>query len=90
MKTAADTEILTFAGGDRRTIITLDRDFPQILALTSANHPSVVLIRQQGLRAAGLVELLTRIWLQHEREIDAGCVLKVSERGTRIRMLPLS
>ena len=38
-------------------VITLDRDFPQILALTLAARPSVVLIRQERLRAAEIANL---------------------------------
>ena len=38
MQEAADGEILTHAAQEARTIITLDRDFPQILALTAASH----------------------------------------------------
>jgi predicted nuclease of predicted toxin-antitoxin system len=90
MQKADDTEILEFGARDSRVVITLDRDFPQILALTAASRPSVVLIRQQRLRATGLAALLASIWREHEDALDQGCVLKVSARGTRIRLLPLS
>jgi len=48
MKEAEDADILQYASQEARVDVTLDRDFPQILALTSASHPSVILIRQQG------------------------------------------
>lgn len=51
MHEAADNEILDYAARESRVVITLDRDFPQILALTAATRPSVVLIRQQRLSA---------------------------------------
>lgn len=70
-------------------VITLDRDFPQILALTVANYPSVVLIRQQRLRASELAVLIASIWRDHENQLEQGCVLKVGVRGTRVRLLPL-
>lgn len=70
-------------------VITLDRDFPQILALMSATRPSVVLIREQGLRAAAVVTLIESVWLEHEAALDQGCVVKASTRGTRARLLPL-
>lgn len=89
MQEAADLDILAYAAQQSRTVITLDRDFPQILAMTAATHPSVILIRQQGLRAAGLVELAAAIWHHHEHEIDQGCVVTAGARGARIRMLPL-
>ena len=84
-----DPEILAFALRESRVVVTLDRDFPQILALTSATRPSVVLIRQQRLRAPELAALITSIWRDHEDTLDQGCVLKVSARGTRSRLLPL-
>jgi len=42
MSEAADTEILDYAARESRAVITLDRDFPQILALTAVARPSVV------------------------------------------------
>jgi predicted nuclease of predicted toxin-antitoxin system len=89
MNEATDSEILDYAARDSRVAITLDRDFPQILALTAATRPSVVLIRQQRLRAAELSSLIVSIWRDYESALDQGCVLKVSARGTRVRRLPL-
>jgi predicted nuclease of predicted toxin-antitoxin system len=59
MQKASDIEILEFAARESRVVITLDRDFPQILALTAAARPSVVLVRQQRLRAAEIAALIT-------------------------------
>ncbi len=89
MHEAADVEILEYAARESRVVITLDRDFPGILAFTSANRPSVVLIRRQRLQAAGVAALLTSVWQRHESELDQGSVVKVSARGTRTRLLPL-
>jgi predicted nuclease of predicted toxin-antitoxin system len=89
MRDAPDADILDYANLESRVVVTLDRDFPQILALTGAGRPSVVLIRQQRLRAADVAALVMRVCQEHERELETGCVLKVGARGTRIRMLPL-
>ena len=89
MHAAADSEILGFAVRESRVVITLDRDFPQILALTAATRPSVVLIRQQRLCATELAALIASIRRDHEHTLDEGCVLKASARGTRTRPLPL-
>src|SRR5713226_7427773 len=82
-------KILDYAARESRVVITLDRDFPQILALTAATRPSVVLIRQQRLRAAEVAALIASIWREHEDALDQGCTLKVSARGTRARLLPV-
>jgi predicted nuclease of predicted toxin-antitoxin system len=90
MSRAADADILDCAARESRVVITLDRDFPQILALTAAARPSVVLIRQQRLRAAELATLMALIWRNHEKALDQGCVLTVGARGRRARLLPLA
>lgn len=56
MKEAEDGE--TTLSANPEWLITLDRDFPQILVLTGAIRPSVVFIRQQRLHAAELASLL--------------------------------
>jgi predicted nuclease of predicted toxin-antitoxin system len=89
MSEAADGEILDYAARESRVVVTLDRDFPQILALTATARPSIVLIRQQRLRAAELAALMASIWREHENALEQGCVLKVGARGTRVRRLPL-
>jgi predicted nuclease of predicted toxin-antitoxin system len=90
MSEAADAEILDFAARESRVVIALDRDFPQMVALTAVTRPSVVLVRQQGLRAADIAVLLASIWRDHENSLDRGCVLTVNARGTRVRLLPLA
>ncbi len=89
MSEAPDLEILDYAARESRVVVTLDRDFPQILALTSATCPSVVLLRQQRLRAADVAVLIKSIWREYESVLDQGAVLKVSARGMRARLLPL-
>jgi predicted nuclease of predicted toxin-antitoxin system len=90
MSEAADGEILDWAARESRAVIALDRDFPQILALTALTRPSVVLIRQQRLRAAELAALVASVWRDYENALDRGCTLTVSARGTRVRPLPLA
>ena len=89
MKEAADAEILACAARESRAVVTLDRDFPQILALTGASCPSVVLVRRQHLDGAAVADLLRAAWTEHEASLAQGCVLKIGARGVRIRLLPL-
>lgn len=86
---ARDEEILARALVDGRVVVTLDRDFPQMIALAAARLPSIVLIRQERLRAAALVELLASVWAEHEEALDAGAIISVTARATRVRLLPL-
>jgi predicted nuclease of predicted toxin-antitoxin system len=89
MSEAQDVDILEFAARESRVAVTLDRDFPQILALTAAKRPSVVLIRQQRLRAAAVAALLESLWREYEGVLESGCVVTVGAHGTRVHTLPL-
>lgn len=89
MHSASDQEILEHAARDSIVVVTLDRDFPQLLALLGTARPSVVLIRQQRLRAADLMEILTSVWAEYEAHLDRGGVLTVGKHGTRLRILPI-
>jgi predicted nuclease of predicted toxin-antitoxin system len=42
---AADTEILTRAAQDARTVVTADLDYPRLLARAGAAEPSLILFR---------------------------------------------
>jgi predicted nuclease of predicted toxin-antitoxin system len=42
---STDTEILTRARQDARTVVTADLDYPRLLALTGAEGPSLILFR---------------------------------------------
>jgi predicted nuclease of predicted toxin-antitoxin system len=89
MREAGDFDLLARAEAEDRVMVTLDHDFPKILALTVASRPSVVFIRQQHLRSAGIVTTIGMVWREHEKELDADCVVVVSRRGSRLRPLPL-
>jgi predicted nuclease of predicted toxin-antitoxin system len=89
MSSAADPEILRRARDDGRIVVTLDRDFPQLLAITNAARPSVILLRRQNLRSDPLVELLQAVWASAASELTIGCIVTVGHKTQRIRMLPI-
>ena len=57
MHESTDDAILDYAERELRVVITFDRDFPEMLVLTGSAGPSVVLVRQQRLRAAEVAAL---------------------------------
>lgn len=89
LQTAEDVNLLQLACAESRVAVTLDRDFPQILALTAARQPSVIPIRLQGLRAPELCRILSSAWQQYRALLEAGCVLQIGSKGVRARALPL-
>ncbi len=62
MARAPDQHILSYAQRHQRVCVTLDADFHALLALSNANAPSVIRIRQECLSGAKLANLLKVIW----------------------------
>ena len=89
MRDSADSEILAYAARVSRAVVTLDQDFPRMMAMMAAQRPSIVLVRQQGLRALEIADLLGSVWNEYEAALEKGCIVRVSARGTRMRLLPL-
>ena len=48
MSQATDREILEYALHDQRIVLSSDTDFGELLAMSNAALPSVVLLRRQG------------------------------------------
>jgi predicted nuclease of predicted toxin-antitoxin system len=84
-----DHEIMAWALGDERIVLTHDLDFGTILAATQAIGPSVVQVRTQDVRTKTLAPLLIPILRQYERELVTGAILIVDEARSRVRLLPL-
>ena len=89
MARSSDSTIIDLAAKESRTVVTLDQDFPRILALAGALRPSVVLVRQQKLKGSDVAALIEMVWLEHEVELGLGCVIRVNQRETKLRRLPL-
>jgi predicted nuclease of predicted toxin-antitoxin system len=75
MRDLSDEAILERTARELFVLITLDPDFPQALAFTSALRPSVVLIRQQRLRATDVAALIASICEEYDAALSEGSVL---------------
>ena len=89
MHRAEDAEILQFARDDSRVCVTLDHDFHAHLAATGHGRPSVMLLRVQGLDAAGQAELIRSVYLQCETPLAEGAAVSADGERVRVRRLPL-
>lgn len=69
---ASDKVILLRAKAEDRVVVTLDADFHQLLATTSAQQPSVVRIRIEGLNHEVMTALLQRELTIREPMLKAG------------------
>ena len=86
---AADATILERAVSDARMVITLDADFHRLLAISGASQPSVVRIREEGLKAEGMVVLLLDAVGRTAQSLTSGAAVTVTARKVRIRALPI-
>lgn len=87
--TASDMEIMVFARNGGYIVFTHDLDFSAILAATKGKKPSVVQLRTDDLSPAAVGEQIVKALRQMRGELDAGALLTVDAKRTRIRVLPL-
>jgi predicted nuclease of predicted toxin-antitoxin system len=87
---APDSDILEAALAERRTVISADTDFGEILARSNAAGPSIVLFRRQGQRrAAEVAALLLANLPAITEELDGGAVVVFDADRVRVRRLPM-
>ena len=89
MAAATDLEIIQKASIESLIVITLDSDFHTILASSGEKKPSVIRIRMEGLKANRLASLITSVIESVSDELNNGVAISVTEKGIRVRKLPL-
>lgn len=89
MASAKDKDILDYAIQHDHIIVTLDVDFHTLLARRQSRVPTVIRIRIEGLKGKPLSELLKQVIDRAGDEIESGSALSVTEKGIRVRNLPL-
>jgi predicted nuclease of predicted toxin-antitoxin system len=89
MAGASDPEIIAIAALEERIIVTLDADFHALLAKSEATKPSVIRIREEGLKGPALCQLILQLWKQFPADLATGCLLTSSRSQARLRMLPI-
>lgn len=90
MQRSTDQQVMEHAVADQRTVITHDSDFAQLLARSGASAPSVIRVRAPMAGHQQLVALIDQAITAAAKDLEAGAVVSVSERGARIRPLPIS
>jgi predicted nuclease of predicted toxin-antitoxin system len=86
---AADAAILKLAADEQRVVVTLDADFHALLAMTAAIGPSVIRIREEGLKGRETALLILAIHSQFADSLLKGCVVTVARGTARLRFLPM-
>jgi len=90
MSRATDRVILEYAVKDQRIVLSSDTDFGELLAMSNAALPSVVLLRRQGDRRAAQIAALVLANLEAVSEdLAAGAIVVLETDRVRVRRLPL-
>ena len=91
MQAASDEQIFDIAAQERRTLISADTDFAQLLALAQSVTPSLILFRRPF---HGAPEAEIRLLLANlpgiSSAVEGGCVVVLEESRVRIRTLPIT
>lgn len=89
MGSATDHEVMEFAAKEARIVVTHDSDFAQFLARSGAEAPSIVRVRMPTAALTEVTAAVASALAAATEELETGAIVSVSERGARIRPLPL-
>ncbi len=89
LATAPDQAIIDRARQERRVIVTADLDFPEILALSGASAPGVVLFRGGNYSEAEVKSLLEKLLSSSSPEQIESSITVVEKGRIRRSRLPL-
>lgn len=84
-----DTVILERARQEGRVVITADLDYPQLLALTHAEGPGLILFRGGRYGESEAIKHLERVLGKFSGQILAKSIIVVEKNRIRYRRLPL-
>ncbi len=84
-----DARIVEKARSEGYVVLTHDLDFGELLALTGADLPSVVIFRLQSMRPSNVNRYLQILMTEHGAALNEGAILSVNDRHIRVRRLPI-
>lgn len=86
---AKDREILRWAVANNHVIVSADLDFGDLLALSDAALPSVILVRSEDQAPHHVAPLILAAAERFQEQLVAGCLISIDDARARMRMLPL-
>ncbi|MDO8283279.1 MAG: DUF5615 family PIN-like protein [Thermodesulfovibrionia bacterium] len=86
---AKDSEIVDIAINEQRIILTMDLDFPAIIAKSGMSTPSAIIFRLSDESHENINALLTNILPQIEKEVLKGAIVMIEDDRFRVRELPI-
>lgn len=70
-------------------VFTHDLDFGALLAITSANGPSVIQVRTQNVSLESISQLIIKSIIQFQSELREGALISIDREKARARILPI-
>ena len=67
--TMSDLDILAWAVVEQRLVVTMDKDFGELVYHSGQAHAGILLLRLEALRTAAKIAIVTDIFLNHSREL---------------------
>jgi predicted nuclease of predicted toxin-antitoxin system len=86
---ADDSVVMAWALANDHVVFTHDLDFGTTLALTHASGPSVLQVRGQNVLPEDIGPIVVAALRQHEAALEAGALVVVELKKSRVRVLPL-
>jgi predicted nuclease of predicted toxin-antitoxin system len=86
---APDPEILDFARGEGRAILTQDLDFSTLLALSGRNRPSLVTLRLSDSQPQIVARKILGAQSELEQKLTEGYAITIEDHAIRFRKLPI-
>lgn len=84
-----DWEICEFAAKNDSIIITHDLDFGELLAVSGASKPSVIIFRVQPLTKQMIEETFQQTMVASEHDLIRGAIVVIEKNKYRLRRLPI-
>ena len=85
---AHDGEVMEWAGGNDRIVMTSDLDFGTMLALSGGQRPSVVQLRTESTLPARVGPIVLKAIERAEKQLLSGALLTIETARLRLRILP--
>lgn len=86
---ATDSEIMAYARENGFLVFTHDLDFSTLLAYSKDSKPSVIQLRTNDISPEASGNAIIRALRQMRTELEAGALLTIDPKRSRIRLLPL-
>lgn len=86
---ASDSTIMSWAASNGYIVFTHDLDFGTLLAISTANTPSVIQIRTQDVLPNKLSKVVLSAIKQFQVELETGALITINRTQSKARILPI-